>query len=35
LVPFVRDAQGRITQITDTLGNNYVYTYDDAGNCGR
>ena len=31
-VPFVRDTQGRITQITDTLGNNYVYTYDDAGN---
>jgi len=31
-VPFVRDSQGRITQITDTLGNNYNYSYDDNGN---
>ena len=31
-VPFVRDAQGRITQITDTLGNNYLYSYDANGN---
>ena len=30
--PFMRDAQGRITQITDTLGNHYVYTYDASGN---
>jgi YD repeat-containing protein len=26
-VPFVRDAQGRITQITDPLGNVYLYGY--------
>jgi RHS repeat-associated protein/uncharacterized repeat protein (TIGR01451 family) len=31
-VPFVRDAQGRITQITDLNGNNYNYSYDSAGN---
>ena len=31
-MPFVRDAQGRITQITDTLGNNYSYAYDSSGN---
>jgi YD repeat-containing protein len=31
-VPFVRDSQGRITQITDTLGNNYSYSYDGNGN---
>ncbi len=29
-VPFVRDSQGRITQITDTLGNVYVYAYEDG-----
>ncbi len=26
-VPFVRDAQGRITKITDPLGKEYMYTY--------
>ena len=31
-VPFVRDSLGRITQITDTLGNNYLYGYDGNGN---
>ena len=31
-VPFVRDSSGRITQITDTLGHNYVYAYDGNGN---
>ena len=31
-VPFVRDSQGRITQITDTLGNRYQYAYDVNGN---
>jgi RHS repeat-associated protein len=31
-VPFVRDSIGRITQITDTQGNNYQYTYDASGN---
>jgi YD repeat-containing protein len=31
-VPFVRDAQGRITQITDPKGNVYQYGYDAAGN---
>jgi RHS repeat-associated protein len=31
-VPFQRDAQGRITQITDTANNNYLYTYDTSGN---
>ncbi len=31
-VPFVRDSQGRITQITDTKGNQYVYSYDANGN---
>src|SRR5579883_2518764 len=31
-VPFVRDAQGRITQITDPLGNQYTYAYDANGN---
>jgi RHS repeat-associated protein len=33
-VPFVRDTQGRITQITDPLGNHYTYTYDASGNLG-
>jgi RHS repeat-associated protein len=32
MVPFVRDAQGRITQITDPAGNLYQYGYDSAGN---
>jgi YD repeat-containing protein len=31
-VPFLRDLQERITQITDTLGNVYKYGYDGAGN---
>jgi RHS repeat-associated protein len=31
-VPFVRDGQGRITQITDPLLNVYQYGYDAAGN---
>ncbi|MGC1378977.1 MAG: DUF6531 domain-containing protein, partial [Anaerolineales bacterium] len=31
-IPFVRDAQGRITQITDPEGNQYNYAYDSAGN---
>ena len=30
--PFVRDSSGRITQITDTLGNIYQYGYDTSGN---
>ncbi len=30
-VPFERDAQGRITQITYPVGKNYVYDYDAAG----
>ena len=30
-VPFARDAQGRITQITDPAGKVYGYTYDAAG----
>jgi RHS repeat-associated protein len=31
-VPFVRDTPGRITQITDPLGNVYAYAYDSFGN---
>ncbi|MET0625293.1 MAG: VWA domain-containing protein [Pyrinomonadaceae bacterium] len=31
-VPFARDAQGRITQITDTTGRIFRYAYDAAGN---
>ncbi|HLK66747.1 MAG TPA: malectin domain-containing carbohydrate-binding protein [Bryobacteraceae bacterium] len=31
-VPFLRDTQGRITQITDPLGNMYKYGYDASGN---
>ena len=31
-VPFVRDAEGRITQITNTEGNVYSYAYDTDGN---
>ena len=31
-VPFVRDAQNRITQITDPAGNVYSYGYDANGN---
>jgi YD repeat-containing protein len=31
-VPFVRDNQNRITQITDPLGNVYSYAYDANGN---
>jgi RHS repeat-associated protein len=31
VVPFVRDAQGRITQITDPTGKVYDYTYDAVG----
>jgi RHS repeat-associated protein len=31
-VPFVRDTQNRITQITDPLGNVYEYAYDESGN---
>src|SRR5437867_10169391 len=31
-VPFTRDAQGRIAQITDPAGNHYDYGYDAAGN---
>ena len=30
-VPFTRDAQGRISQITDPAGKTYHYTYDAAG----
>lgn len=32
VVPFNRDPQGRITQITDPLGNSYLYGYDGSGN---
>jgi RHS repeat-associated protein len=31
-IPFVRDTQGRITQITDAVGNVYKYVYDANGN---
>ncbi|MGA2649953.1 MAG: DUF2341 domain-containing protein [Terracidiphilus sp.] len=31
-VPFVRDNLGRITQITDPQGNQYLYQYDTNGN---
>jgi len=31
-VPFMRDNQGRITQITDPQGNVYLYGYDENGN---
>ncbi len=31
-VPFVRDSQGRITQITDPQENVYSYSYDSNGN---
>ncbi|MGD0470655.1 MAG: DUF2341 domain-containing protein [Terriglobales bacterium] len=31
-VPFVRDSQGRIAQITDPQGNVYLYGYDVSGN---
>ncbi len=31
-VPFARDSQGRITQITDPAGNVYRYAYDGTGN---
>jgi RHS repeat-associated protein len=31
-VPFLRDAQGRITQITDPQGHLYQYSYDSSGN---
>jgi RHS repeat-associated protein len=31
-VPFVRDSQNRITQITDPQGNVYAYGYDNNGN---
>ena len=31
-VPFVRDGQNRITQITDPAGNVYLYNYDNNGN---
>jgi RHS repeat-associated protein len=30
--PFVRDSSGRITQITDPQGNQYLYGYDASGN---
>lgn len=30
-VPFTRDAQGRITQITDPAGKTFRYSYDGAG----
>lgn len=30
-VPFVRDEQGRITQITDPEGKTFLYTYDATG----
>jgi RHS repeat-associated protein len=32
VVPFVRDNQSRITQITDLNNNNYTYSYDSNGN---
>jgi RHS repeat-associated protein len=31
VVPFVRDSQGRVTEITDPTGKVYSYTYDAAG----
>jgi RHS repeat-associated protein len=31
VVPFVRDGQNRITQITDLNGKHYVYSYDTCG----
>ncbi len=31
-IPFLRDTQGRITQITDATGNLYKYAYDTNGN---
>ncbi|HLJ86073.1 MAG TPA: RHS repeat-associated core domain-containing protein [Candidatus Angelobacter sp.] len=31
-IPFSRDAENRITQITDLSGNKYIYSYDSAGN---
>lgn len=31
-VPFVRDSQGRITQISDLNNNAYIYSYDASGN---
>jgi len=31
-VTFTRDGQGRISQITDLNGKNYIYTYDGSGN---
>lgn len=31
-IPFARDAQGRITSVTDTNGNSFNYSYDAAGN---
>jgi RHS repeat-associated protein len=31
-VPFVRDDENRITQITDSVGNHYNYAYDSSGN---
>ena len=34
-VPFVRDSQNRITQITDPQGNVYLYGYDTNGNLER
>jgi RHS repeat-associated protein/uncharacterized repeat protein (TIGR01451 family) len=30
-ITFIRDAQGRITQITDSAGNHFDYTYDANG----
>jgi RHS repeat-associated protein len=32
VIPFVRDTENRITQITDLSGNNYTYSYDSNGN---
>ena len=32
VIPFVRDGQNRITQITDLNGNHYAYSYDGSGN---
>jgi RHS repeat-associated protein len=34
-VTFLRDSQGRITSITDPLGNVYAYGYDVAGNLNQ
>lgn len=34
-VPFLRDAQGRITQVTDPAGQHYRYEYDAAGDLVR